>query len=211
MHLSNYWMSSTPDTFNVSSFNTSELSSYFISLFEYHDEDGDEFLNADELRDLIISPEFGFEFGSVEEILSKGDQDGDGKLSTEEFHDMMMRHCCDLLPPGSPKHEEFSIKLIAAPPAVKGSPAKQIWSAAREMFNQADQDANGFLDEFELVDLMLELFRGIGTQTPSAEHWQLTTSYNEKLSTVRQCLKVTPPLSPIRKPSLFRVMTSPAL
>lgn len=74
---------------DVSNYTAAEMDHYFTTLFELGDRDKNGILDQDELKELLAMSTFGFDVGTVADVMDMYDTNKDGVIDKMEFRDMM--------------------------------------------------------------------------------------------------------------------------
>ena len=95
-------------------------------------------------------------------IIERFDEDKNGSINFNEFIQMMSKQpFLKMLPRAARDHFIMEGRRVASLPADKNQ-AKRAMIEARNLFKAADLDEDGFLEENELANVMMELHRRMG-------------------------------------------------
>jgi Ca2+-binding EF-hand superfamily protein len=123
-----------------------QLYDYMQRLFKIGDVDGNDALDALELRNLLSKSGFKFSEQAIQDLMISADTNKDGLIQFDEF-------CVAIkgLQSGG-----FSSSVVGAPPmpALADVPAAQLNDYMLRLFKIGDKDGNGVLDSEELTSLL---------------------------------------------------------
>lgn len=83
----------TKKKLDLSSYSDKQLERYMKKLFKIADKDGNGTLDRKELTDMLGWSGFGFVVTSMEDVMAKGDKNGDGVIEFSEFAAQMKAFC----------------------------------------------------------------------------------------------------------------------